>query len=291
MLRKDHTSWGYAASTGLGFTNAGIVDAHFEACASHYHAALERVGIRAGWRVLDAGCGSGAFLPWLADLVGPGGGISAVDLAEENASRAAERMRSYRSRCDLNVRQGDILDLPYADGAFDAVWCANTTQYLDDDQLHRALRELRRVVRPGGIVAVKDLDAGLITVRPADPFLFTDFFRKAAEAPGYAGQLLRARDLYRWLHQAGLRSVTQHTTLIEHHAPLAPAALRFYGLACAQIAQQAVNMGLAGGWEPFLEPDDAANPLRNPSGYISEGNTIAMGTVPAPIDTGSTRAN
>lgn len=281
MLTEDHASWGYTASTGLGFTHESIVDAHFEACAPHYRAALDQAGIRSDWHVLDAGCGTGDFLPWLAELVGPGGRVSAIDLAAENAELAAARMRRRSPGCAVDVRQGDILDLPYADDTFDAAWCANTTQYLDDDELGRALWELTRVVRPGGIVAVKDLDASLITVRPADPFLLTDFFRYTARTPGYARQLLRTRDLHRRLDEAGLVSVRQRTMLIEHHAPLGPAALRFYTSACARIARQATDLGLAGGWKPFLDPDAAANPLRDPQGYISEGNTVVVGVVPA----------
>ncbi|GAA3083924.1 hypothetical protein GCM10017562_61950 [Streptomyces roseofulvus] len=280
MLTKDHAAWGHAASTGLGFTHEEIIDAHFAACAPQYQAALDQVGVRSGWHVLDAGCGSGAFLPWLSDLVGPDGRVSAIDLAEENAALAAERMRASRSFCAFDVRQGDVLDLPYADDSFDAVWCANTTQYLDDDELARALREFRRVVRPGGVVAVKDLDASLITVRPGDPFLFTDFFRYAARTPGYARQLLRTRRLHAAFDAAGLASVRQQTMLIEHHAPLEPAALEFYTRACASIARQAVDAGFPGDWEPFLDPDAPSHPLRRPHGYISEGNTVAVGVVP-----------
>ncbi|MFG3497329.1 class I SAM-dependent methyltransferase [Streptomyces sp. NPDC047928] len=282
MLTDDHAAWGHTTSTGLGFTHEEIVDAHFAACAPAYRAALEGVGIRPGSRVLDAGCGSGAFLPWLAELVGPAGRVSAVDLAEENAALAARRMRAGPAGTPVRVRQGDLLDLPYEDGAFDTVWCANVTQYLSDDELGRALRELRRVVRPGGLVAVKDLDASLITVRPGDPFLFTDFFRAAGASPGYARQLLRARDLYRWLDAAGLAEVRQRTVLIEHHAPLEPAAGRFYGLACARVARQAVDLGLGPdeAWEPFLDPDAPDHPLRDRHGYISEGNVVAVGVVP-----------
>ncbi|MFE1774776.1 class I SAM-dependent methyltransferase [Streptomyces sp. NPDC059008] len=286
MLSDDHGSWGYTSSTGLGFTRNDVVEAHFAACAPYYRQALDEAGIEAGWHVLDAGCGSGSFLPLLADRVGAAGRVSAIDLAEENAARAAERTRDGSFAPPVDVRQGDVLDLPYKDGTFDAVWCANTTQYLDDDELLRALREFRRVVRPGGVIAVKDLDASLITARPtADPFLFTDFFRAAARAPGYARQLLRARDLYRRLAEAGLQGVRQRTVVMEHYAPMAPAVRRFYGLACARIAQQATDAGLAGDWQAFLDPDGAANPLRDPFGYISEGNVIAVGTAPMPTGT------
>ncbi|MFJ7416066.1 class I SAM-dependent methyltransferase [Streptomyces sp. NPDC098077] len=278
MLTRDHAAWGYTTSTGLAFTHEDIVDPHFEACAAYYQDALDDVGIRPGWHVLDAGCGSGAFLPRLAELVGPQGKISALDLAEENAVRAAVRMRDHPARVRCEIRRGSILDLPYPDDMFDAVWCANTTQYLDDGELARTLAELRRVTKPGGLVAVKDVDGTLSTVRPADPFLITDFFRMSAESSGYARQLLRGRELYRRLRAAGLSSVRQRTILMEHHAPLTPAALRFYGNACARFAAQARRQGIPGDWAPFLDPGHPAHPLRDPDGYISEGNVIAIGT-------------
>ncbi|WP_329314546.1 methyltransferase domain-containing protein [Streptomyces sp. NBC_01278] len=281
MLTADHAGWGYTTSTGLAFTHEEIVDPHFDACAAYYRDALDGVGIERGWHVLDAGCGSGAFLPLIADRVGAGGRVSAVDLAPESAERAAARMRDHPAAVPVEVRQGSVLDLPYADGTFDAVWCANTTQYLDDGELARALTELRRVTRPGGLVAVKDVDGSLSTVRPADPFLITDFFRASARTPGYARQLLRGRDLYRRLRAAGLTAVHQRTILMEHHAPLNPSALRFYGNACARFARQAAVEGIAGDWAAFLDPDGPAHPLRDPDGYISEGNVIAIGTVPA----------
>jgi ubiquinone/menaquinone biosynthesis C-methylase UbiE len=278
VLTTDHSRWGFTASTGLGFTHHTIVDAHFEACRPAYEHLLRRAGIRPGWHVLDAGCGSGDFLPWLAELVGRDGQVSAVDLAEENVALAAGRAGA--APCPVQVRQGDLRHLPYADASFDAVWCANTVQYLDDDELTTALAELRRVVRPGGTIAIKDLDAHSITVRPADPYLFTDFFRAAGAAPGYARQLLRSRDLYRHLKQAGLISVRQETVLIEHFAPLTPQAHAFYGPSCARIAAQALDLGLTGEWERLADPDGPDNPLYHPDGYISEGNVLAVATVP-----------
>ncbi|MDT0269248.1 methyltransferase domain-containing protein [Streptomyces sp. DSM 44915] len=283
MTTTHQAGWGYATSTGLAFTHEEIVDPHFAACAPHYRAALDSVGIRPGWRVLDAGCGGGAFLPWLAELVGPAGRVAAVDLAAENVRLAADRARAHPARARISVRPGSLLELPYPDNAFDAVWCANATQYLDDAELALALAELRRVTRPGGLVAVKDVDGTLSLVRPADPFLITDFFRACATAPGYARQLLRGGDLYRWLRAAGLTEVRQHTHLMEYHAPLSPAELRFYAHACARFAEQAGRAGLPGDWTPFLDPDAPANPLRSPDGYIREGNVVAVGTVPAAV--------
>lgn len=270
-------SWGFASSTGLDFTEVSIVDAHFAACRDTYLALLHAVGIEPGWHVLDAGCGSGAFLPALAELVGPDGRVAAVDLAPEHVPVATRR--AARARCPVTVRQGSLLRLPYPDATFDAVWCANTVQYLDDDELRLALAELSRVVRDGGVVAVKDLDATLVTARPGDPFQFTDFFRLAAPDYGPIRQMLRTRELYRWLARAGLTGVRQRTVLIEHHAPFSPGAQQFYRESCAKLAESAIALGAPGDWHAFLDPDRPGHPFDDPHAYFSEGNVLAVGVV------------
>ncbi|NEY36906.1 methyltransferase domain-containing protein [Streptomyces sp. PRKS01-65] len=281
-MRKDHAAWGYATSTGLGFTHHTIVDAHFRACEGPYLFLLDQAGVPAGARVLDAGCGSGDFLPRLAALVGPTGRIAALDLAGENVALVAERARAWRLPCPVEPATGTLLDLPYPDDSFDAAWCANTVQYLSDGELATALSELRRVVRPGGLVAVKDLDAHLITARPADPALFPGFFRRAAATSGYARQLLRTRDLHHHLERAGLADVRRRSLLIEHRAPLSAAAHAFYTRACARLAHQALALGLSADWHAFADPDAPDNPLNTPEAYVSEGNVLVTGRVPAP---------
>jgi ubiquinone/menaquinone biosynthesis C-methylase UbiE len=271
-------SWGFAASTGLDFTRATIVDAHFEACRPTYRALLDRAGFRPGSHLLDVGCGSGAFLPWLAGLAGPDGRVTALDLAPENVELAVARTAD--APCPVTVDQGDLLRLPYPDNAFDAAWSANTVQYLDDAALTTALAELRRVVRPGGPIVVKELDPTGIRLSPGDPFLFTTFFQQAARVPGYARQLVRARELHRWFRAGGLRDVRQEFLLSEHFGPLSEVELAYYGRASARIADQARRLSLPGAWEPLLDPAGPANPLRDASAYISEGNVLVRGTVP-----------
>jgi ubiquinone/menaquinone biosynthesis C-methylase UbiE len=276
------SGWGFAASTGLDFTEVAVVDAHFAACEQTYGELLGAAGIEPGDRVLDAGCGGGAFLPLIAELVGVTGHITAVDLAPENSAVAARR--AELCCCPVEVSVADVTRLPFADNSFDLAWCSNTVQYLDDEQLGRALAELRRVVRPGGTVAVKDLDASLVTIRPGDPFLFVDMFRRAARQPGYARQLLRSRDLRYALTAAGLTDVRQTTVLIEHYGPLPGAVRRFYGPTCTRMALLAGQLDMPGDWTCFLDQDSPANPLNDPAAYVSEGAVLARGTVPAEKD-------
>src|SRR5689334_22028211 len=84
-----------ASSTGQEGTEAGFLDYRFEACRIAFEAMLRSVDIRPGWRVLDAGCGSGGFLPLLAELVGPTGSVAALDLAPDNVE--AVRRRAVQS--------------------------------------------------------------------------------------------------------------------------------------------------------------------------------------------------
>lgn len=272
MSPTSGAHWGFRSSVDLGFTERSIVDEHFEACRAEYLGLLARVPVPEGAHVLDAGCGAGAFLPALADLVGASGRITAVDLAPEHV----EAVGDLALPCPLSVRVADLRALPLADDSVDVAWCSNVVQYLDDDALARALAELRRVVRPGGTVAIKELDASSITVRPADPFLFVDFFRSAAVRDGYARQLLRSRDLHHHLAEAGFEAVAQRTVLIERYGPLDPASRRYFGRACADLARQA---GGRGDWARFLSADD--HPLDSPRAYACEGAVLAVGTVPA----------
>ncbi|MDN3352431.1 class I SAM-dependent methyltransferase [Actinomadura sp. DC4] len=276
-MTGDHESWGFTASTGLGFTNATIVDAHFQACRPTYGLLLRQARIRPGSHVLDAGCGAGSFLSLLAEQVGPRGHVSALDLTAENVTAA--RLRAHGAGVPCDVIQGDVLRLPYSDDRFDAVWCANTIQYLSDAELRRALSEMRRVVRPGGLIAVKEIDVSVVRARPGDPYMFADFFRMAGEVPGYGAQLLRSRDLYRWLREAGLTGVRQRTVFSEHYGPLSPVEKAFYGPSCAQIARKARALGARGDWSRYLDPADPINPLNHPDAYICEGNVLSTATV------------
>ena len=155
-----------SSSTGHALSDADWLDTHFAWMRPEYEEMLRWVGIKRGWRVLDAASGPGSFLPLMSELVGPEGKIDAIDLAPENISVLERRAAAEKWPTPVMTQVGNILNLPYADGAFDAVWCANTTQYLTDDELQVMLREFRRVVRPGGSVAVKDYDITLQQIHP-----------------------------------------------------------------------------------------------------------------------------
>ena len=95
-------------------------------------------GVRSGERVLDVGCGDGAFALALQEA---GAHVAAVDVAQEAVSRAQRR-----GVAAVKVDEG--VPLPFEDGEFDAVWAGETIEHVVD--VVAWLGELRRVLRFGG---------------------------------------------------------------------------------------------------------------------------------------------
>lgn len=115
---------------------------------------LALLRLDSGQRVLEVGCGTGVFLPLLAAAVGPHGHVDAVDHASQFVAAAQERVTSAGLAASVAVQQGDAYHLPFPDGLFDAVHCERVLIHLDDPTA--ALREMRRVVRPGGWIVAAE---------------------------------------------------------------------------------------------------------------------------------------
>ncbi|MFC8367642.1 class I SAM-dependent methyltransferase [Streptomyces sp. NPDC057239] len=113
-----------------------------------YAAAVAGLGLREGDRVLDAGCGTGRALPPLRAAVGPSGVVLGADLTPAMLREAA---RAGRDR-DGALLLTDVAALPLRPSALDAVFTAGLIAHLPDPAGN--LREIARVVRPGGVLAL-----------------------------------------------------------------------------------------------------------------------------------------
>jgi SAM-dependent methyltransferase/uncharacterized membrane protein YbhN (UPF0104 family) len=119
-------------------------------------ARLAAHGVPPGARVLDAGCGHG----WMAaELSGAGFRMTAMDLAVGQVAAARRWLRETGQLRDTGLAAGSLLALPFEDGAFDAAYCVNVLHHVGARAAQRAaLRELARVVRPGGVVLVHEIN-------------------------------------------------------------------------------------------------------------------------------------
>ena len=199
--------------------------------------------LKAGMRLLDAGCGPGTVTAGLARAVSPGGVIgldaapAVLDHARAHASEEAVENVTYVV--------GDIYQLDVADAEFDVVYANQLLQHLTDPV--RAIVEMRRVLKPGGLLAVRDADYATMSPHPKFPeFLEWNrlyhrvAYRNAAEPD--AGRTLPA-----WVRAAGFAEIEIHPNVVAMDGEEA----RIWGLTWSQrilhsgIASQALEYGYA----------------------------------------------
>ncbi|MGW3037977.1 class I SAM-dependent methyltransferase [Streptomyces sp. NPDC001178] len=123
-------------------------DSRFPDDGPAYAAAVAELGLREGDRVLDAGCGTGRALTPLRAAVGPSGVVVGADLTPAMLQAAVRAGRGH----DGQLLLADVAALPLRSEALDAVFAAGLIAHLP--QPSENLRELARVVRPGGTLAL-----------------------------------------------------------------------------------------------------------------------------------------
>ena len=163
--------------------------------------------LRAGVDLLDDGCGPGTITVDLARRVAPGR-VVGIDSAED----AIEAARAAAADAEVTVELavGDVYTLDHDDGAFDVVHAHQVLQHVGEPV--RALREMRRVCRPGGVVAARDSIYRAFTWYPLVEALdrWLEVYCAVAEANGGepdAGSHLRA-----WCLEAGFSSIDASAT-------------------------------------------------------------------------------
>jgi len=123
--------------------------------------------LRPGMRLLDVGCGPGSITRGLAERLAPGQ-VVGIDLSKE-ALDGARHDAAARGLANLQYEEGSVYRLRFADALFDVVYAHQVLQHLHERG--SALREMLRVVRPGGLVAVRDVDWGTAAYWPRDPWI------------------------------------------------------------------------------------------------------------------------
>jgi SAM-dependent methyltransferase len=222
---------------------------------------LDRLG--PGMDLLDVGCGPGTITIDLASLVAPGR-VLGIDRAAEVVAQAGARLRETAGP-NVSFATGDVYALDVPDASFDVVHAHQVLQHLTDPVA--ALGELRRVLRPGGLLAVRDSDYGGFVWAPADPRLdrWNALYHEITarnDADADAG-----RHLPGWVRAAGFGDLEVTTSTWTFADP--PARAWWGGLWADRVersgfAEQAVAYGLsdaaeladlAAGWRGWAEQE------------------------------------
>src|SRR3954454_2096569 len=219
--------------------------------------------LRPGLDLLDVGCGPGTITVDLAARVAPGR-VVGIDISADPLAEA--RPAAAPAGVDVEFAVGDVYALEAGDDSFDVVHAHQVLQHLTDPVA--ALREMARVCRPGGLLAVRDVDYATVVWWPDDEGLdrWLDLYRRVArrnDAEPDAGRRLLA-----WAHAAGLRDVTATTSSWCYSAP---AEREWWGNSWAgratasSFAEQATAYGLAdreelaeiaAAWQRWRDADD-----------------------------------
>lgn len=118
---------------------------HDDAGSPWYQLVREQIGAVAGLRILEVACGRGGFSN---DLAHAGACVTGCDFSFVAVSVAEKKVQAAISRPPVTFLQGDAQNLPFADDSFDLVISCETIEHVPDAP--KALREMRRVSRPGG---------------------------------------------------------------------------------------------------------------------------------------------
>jgi 2-polyprenyl-3-methyl-5-hydroxy-6-metoxy-1,4-benzoquinol methylase len=199
--------------------------------------------LRPGQDLLDVGCGPGTITVGLARRVAPGR-VVAIDVVAAPLTEARETAAA--AGMDISFEVGDVYALDAADDSFDVVHAHQVLQHLTDPVA--ALQEMARVCRPGGIVAVRDVDYSATTWFPADPGLDDWLALYQRVARGNGAEPDAGRRLLAWAHAAGLKETTASAGT---YCYASPDERRWWGRSWAgratssAFADQAAAYGLA----------------------------------------------
>jgi len=118
---------------------------------------LARLAAQPGDQVLEIGCGTGHCLVELAKAVGPSGTVHGIDISDAmlSLSRALLEETGLAGRVELH--RGDGARMPYPDDSFDGVFTSFTLELFDTPEIPVVLAEVKRVLKPGGRLAVVSL--------------------------------------------------------------------------------------------------------------------------------------
>ena len=178
-----------------------------------------------------------------------------------------ERLAAERAAANLTTTVGDVYALAFGDGVFDVVHAHQVLQHLSDPVA--ALSEMRRVAKPGGVVAVRDADYAAMTWYPLDARLdrWLELYHEVARANDAEPDA--GRRLLAWARAAGFSEITASASAWVFADP---ASREWWGRTWAErtlrsgVAEQALSMGLAtreeladvaAAWRDWLAHPDA----------------------------------
>lgn len=219
--------------------------AYHRAYEKELRAVLAQLPLPRGGRVLDVACGDAVYGRWLKER-DPAAQVVAMDLSRPWLQAAARQTGG-----DVALCQAVVGRLPFSDDTFDLVWCAQSLYSLPD--VRETLREMTRVARPGGVVAVLEDDTLHQVILPWPPELELAVrsaeWGALAERTGHPDKFYIGRWAVRALREAGLVDVVKKAQVSTRQSPWDENTRRFVTEYLRSLQRRA---------GPFLPPQQQA---------------------------------
>jgi SAM-dependent methyltransferase len=263
---------------------ARMLTAYHRSRAAELHAIIATLPLGLDSHVLDVACGDGCYSRWLAERAGQ---VVGVDLCAAYLDLAVQRCTGAINASRISFGRADAATLPFIDGCFDLVWCAQSFFSLPDARA--SLREMVRVTRSAGHIAILENDTlhQILLPWPAELELAVrqaQFQALASQCgPRAIDKFYIGRNLCGLLRECGITRCEMHTFPIERRAPLSADEELFLGLYFADLREGAwpyLNAAAQTAFDRLFDPCSASYLLRQPDFYLTHLETLAIGQRP-----------
>jgi SAM-dependent methyltransferase len=238
--------------------------------------------LRPEMRVLDLACGDGFYTRRIAERLGPTGHITGADINLAYLAEARDEAACRKGRAVIDFVAASFDRLPFPDGTFDFVWCAQSLYTLPDPIV--ALRHMARVLRPDGVVAVLENDTLHQVFLPWPVRL--ELPLRAAELQSFiegdqnSSKYYVGRRLAATLAAAGLEPLETTTHAFDRQAPLEEEAqllLQSYLEGIEKRVEPYLDAGLMRELRSLVTPGSPGHLLRQPYLTMTWLNVLATG--------------
>ena len=146
---------------------SGATTSYYASRTATSYAAFFLTNLNSDMSVLDCGCGPGSITISLADAIKPGN-VVGIDIGPEYVERAKSDA-AEQGVSNVSFQEGSVYELPFPDGSFDAAFSHAVLTHLSEPV--QALKEMYRVLKPGGVVGVRVISPQEIIQEPQDPVM------------------------------------------------------------------------------------------------------------------------
>ncbi|MDP9071513.1 MAG: methyltransferase domain-containing protein [Actinomycetota bacterium] len=274
----------YESARGLQLSSVAWLLDHHLTKAAERRRIVDDLALRPGDVVLDSACGPGFWVKMFAEKVSPGGKVVGLDFSPDLLDYALASLEQAPLAGAVDLVLGDLQDLPFRPGSFDAVFIGNSFCYFRE--IPELLDAHKRVTRGGGRVISKEFDGGTVIFHPLDPCLTLRVVSAAAHAleddPTPRFDNFVGRKMQGLFLRTGFQDVSTRSYAIQKVAPLAPEAKRYlagnagwYGrLAVPYISDEDRQR-----WEAAFDPGSQDYILDREDFYFCMVETVTEGTV------------